>query len=422
MSEHEDMQAIIGKPPGWTLRWGMMALAVGVFLLLIISWFIRYPDVVEAKAVLTTEHPPIRVVAGASARVGQLLVQNGSIVKQGDLLAVLDNPARRPDVEALDDFLKNMNGQSPSALTAISSPEPLHLGSLQMGYARFSQKFKDLQYFLRQDVNFQKISNLRSQIAATVSLDQSLSRQEAILTEELALARENYRQDSLLFEKGALNRLEKEQSQTAWLRLLRDLESLRTGTVQNELRIRQMEAQILDLQELQAGGQNDRLLGLRNELQQLRGEIETWKNTWLLTAPIAGEVALTNAWSEQQFVKAAAEVLTVVPRQDAGPVVAKALLPGTGAGKVTTGMPVNIRLEGYPYREFGVLNGTVSRIGPVPAGGGYEIEIALPGNLITNYGQTVPFRQEMQGTARIVTKKRSLLDRLFERVLGWGAG
>ncbi|MFQ5447804.1 MAG: HlyD family secretion protein, partial [Saprospiraceae bacterium] len=408
MSEHENMQAIIAKPPGWTLRWGMTALAVGVLLLLVISWFVRYPDVIEAKTVLTTEHPPIRVMAGAGAKISHLLVQKGSVVKQGDLLAVLDNPAHLPDVEALDGFLKKLNSQPTSALTSISLPEPLQLGSLQQGYARFSQKFKDLQYFLRQGIHFQKISNLRSQIAATVSLNQSLTRQEAILTEEVALERENYRQDSLLFESGALNRLEKEQSQTAWLRLRRELESLHTGTVQNDLRIRQMEAQILDLQQVQAGGQNDRLLSFRSELQQLRGEIGAWKNTWLLVAPINGEVALTNAWSEQQFVQRGEEVLTIVPRQNAGPIVARALLPGTGAGKVTTSLPVHIRLDGYPYREFGVLNGIVSRIGPVPSGGGYEIEIALPDSLRTTHRQVIPFRQEMQGTARIVTKKRSL--------------
>ncbi|TAK35797.1 MAG: HlyD family efflux transporter periplasmic adaptor subunit [Saprospiraceae bacterium] len=422
LSEHEDMQAIIGKPPGWMLRWGTTALAAGVLLMLAISWFVRYPDVVEAQAVLTTQHPPIRVVAGQSARISQLLVQNGSLVNQGGLLAVFDNPAHLPDIQALSDFLKNLDSQPPSALTSVLLPEPLQLGSLQAGYARFSQKFKDLQFFLRQDVNFQKMSNLRSQIAATVSLNHSLSRQEALLDEEVALARENFRQDSLLFESGALNRLEKEQSQTAWLRLRRELQSLRTGAVQNELRIRQMEAQILDLRQLQSNGHNDRVLDLRSELQQLRGEIETWKNTWLLVAPIAGEVALTNAWSEQQFVEKGAEVLTIVPRQEAGPVIARALLPGAGAGKVSAGLPVNIRLEGYPYRESGVLTGKVSRIGPVPVGGGYEIEIALPGSLLTSYGQTIPFRQEMKGTARIVTKKRSLLERLFERVWGWGAG
>jgi len=162
------------------------------------------------------------------------------------------------------------------------------------------------------------------------------------------------------------------------------------------------------------------VLAFRGELTRLLADIEIWKKTLLVTAPISGEVALTRAWSEQQFVQQGGEMLTVVPLQGAGPVVAKALLPGAGAGKVTPGLPAHIRLEGYPYREFGTLNGTVSRIGPVPSASGYEIEIALPDSLLTTHDLVIPFRQEMQGTARIVTKKRSLLKRIFEKLLPVG--
>jgi hypothetical protein len=106
-----------------------------------------------------------------------------------------------------------------------------------------------------------------------------------------------------------------------------------------------------------------------------------------------------------------------VPQESAGNVLAKALLPSARSGKVKVGMQAIIRLDGYPYQEFGVLNGEIRRIAVVPAEQGYELEIAVPEDLKTSYGNPVLFRQEMQGVARIVTEKRSLLDRVFDRIL-----
>jgi len=108
LTERNDLEAIIGSPPGWALRWGMTALLLVSGLLLAVSWFVRYPDVVEARAVLTTENPPIRLTAGASAKIADLKVANGQYVQAGDLLAVLDNPARLENVLRLESFLKNL--------------------------------------------------------------------------------------------------------------------------------------------------------------------------------------------------------------------------------------------------------------------------------------------------------------------------
>jgi HlyD family secretion protein len=210
--------------------------------------------------------------------------------------------------------------------------------------------------------------------------------------------------------------LEFEKSQSQWLTKRRELEALRSGTSQYNLRVQQMQAQILDLQQVQSDGKSQKLLDFQAEVEKLVGEITIWKQTYLMEAPVGGEIALTKAWSEQMQVEEGTEVLTIVPKDGAGSMVAKAVLTGNRSGKVKDQMPVNIRLDGYPYQEFGVLNGTVQRIAPVPSEQGYEVEIALPADLVTSYGKLIPFRQEMQGTARIITEKRSLLQRVLDKV------
>ncbi|MCB0520759.1 MAG: HlyD family efflux transporter periplasmic adaptor subunit [Lewinellaceae bacterium] len=417
LNERREIEAIIGNPPGWTLRWGILVLLLGFALLLVFSHFIKYPDVVLAPVVLTTEHPPIRVTAKADAKINLLKVTNGKQVGKGELLVVLDNPAKMEDVLQLQEFLHQLEENSLSVLPNIAPPDRLELGSLQGSYARFIQSLQDLKYFLGQDINYQKISNLHSQIAEIQRLNHSLERQEAILREEVGLARQNMERDSTLLARNSLSRLEFEQSQTAYLQKRRELESLRSGATQNELRIQQIRGQILELEQNQSDNRSERNLAFQAELKQLQGEITLWKEHWLITAPIDGEVALTKAWSEQQYVKEGEEVLTIVPVKAAGPIIAKALLPDRGAGKVREGMGVHIRLDGFPYQEYGVLNGSVKYLAPVPGEQGYEAGIEVPGDLITSYGKNILFRQEMMGTARIVTKDKSLLSRLLNKII-----
>jgi multidrug efflux pump subunit AcrA (membrane-fusion protein) len=79
----------------------------GVLFLFGMAWFIKYPDVVEANALLVTENPAIRVLARTSGRVQHLLVKNQQTVQKGQLLAVLDNTADWQDVLKLEKLLEN---------------------------------------------------------------------------------------------------------------------------------------------------------------------------------------------------------------------------------------------------------------------------------------------------------------------------
>jgi len=417
LNDRHDVEALIGSPPGWTLRWGLTAMLAVFVLLLVVAYLVRYPDVVEARAVLTTENPPIRLAAGNTGKLSTLLVTNGQVVENGQLLAVLENPAALPDVEELDSILQKMSDEKNAHFLEENLPKNLQLGALQTSYAEFSKRLEDLRYFLSQDVNYLKINNLRKQINEVNNLNNSLARQEKILMEELGLAQKSLIRDSTLLSKKSLSQLEFERTQADWLTKRRELEALRSNSSQNNLRIREMQARILDLEQSQSDGESEKMREFHSELERMKGEIDGWRQTYLLVAPVSGTVALTKAWSEQQQVEAGMEVLTVVPQEAAGKIIAKAQLPNARSGKVELGFAANIRLDGFPYQEFGVLNGSVERIAAVPSENGYELEISVPADLKTSYGKQVPFRQEMQGTARIITKKQSLLERLFDKIL-----
>ncbi len=77
------------------------------------------------------------------------------------------------------------------------------------------------------------------------------------------------------------------------------------------------------------------------------------------------------------------------------------------------GQRVNLRFDNYPSYEYGMVRGTVQSISLVPRDNLYTIQIALSHGLVTSYRKELPFRQEMQGTAEIITRDLRLLERIF---------
>jgi Biotin-lipoyl like len=157
INEREDIQFLLGNPPSWTMRYGIMVVAIVFSVLLLLSYVIKYPDVVTARVVLTTENPPIRMLAPTQGRVQALLVRENDTVSVGTLLAVLDNTADWKAVLQLEKLLIEKD-----ALT-IQPPQQLNLGNLQNLYSIFCQNAKDYQYFLNQNGVPAKIAHLQEQ-------------------------------------------------------------------------------------------------------------------------------------------------------------------------------------------------------------------------------------------------------------------
>ena len=95
-------------------------------------------------------------------------------------------------------------------------------------------------------------------------------------------------------------------------------------------------------------------------------------------------------------------------------------VPSSGFGKVMVGQPVNIKLNGFPYLEFGILKGNVASISSVPeetAGGlAYTVDVALPRGLESTYRKELPFVQNMDGSAEIITEDLRLIDRFVQPI------
>ncbi|MCB0573427.1 MAG: HlyD family secretion protein, partial [Saprospiraceae bacterium] len=112
-------------------------------------------------------------------------------------------------------------------------------------------------------------------------------------------------------------------------------------------------------------------------------------------------------------------ILTIVPPQSKA-IIGRLSLPVEGSGKVKAGQHVILKLDSYPYHEFGTLKGRVMSKSLVPRDNQYSILISVittPENtLLTSYGKQIQFEQQLQGNAEIITENRGLFARLTDQI------
>ena len=89
----EEVQEILTRPPHALIRWGITIFFGVLALLFIGGCFFKYPDIVSAEITITTEHPPVWIVARGSGKIQEVYRKDRETVKAGDIIAVLENPA-----------------------------------------------------------------------------------------------------------------------------------------------------------------------------------------------------------------------------------------------------------------------------------------------------------------------------------------
>ncbi len=416
-----NVEELMGNIPSWILRWGITLVFFIVLAFIWLAWFIQYPDVVKAGITLTTQKPPIPVMALSNGKISQLFVANNEVVDSGKVLAILENTARWEDVLILEKWLSDSLVNDP---LSIEPPAGLQVGILQNSYARLTQLNADFQYVTTETGSTNKVGNLQRQIRKLDNLKTNYSRQKRDLDVQLKTVQNEYNRYKSL-QKQFTSATEREKYEAAIAEANQKIQSMDAQIISTAVQQEQLQGQILEVGTVKNTTETDKSLNLKNSLQSLGSEIKKWKQDYLLVAPIAGQVSLSKIWSPQQTVTTDQEVLTIVPsRRDkkSNQIVCKALLPMASSGKVKPKQTVFIELENYPVEQFGELAASVINVAPAPTKEGYPIEIALDNKmfsitdtLLTTTLKPIVFLQGLNGKARIITENRRILSRIFDK-------
>jgi membrane fusion protein (multidrug efflux system) len=128
-----------------------------------------------------------------------------------------------------------------------------------------------------------------------------------------------------------------------------------------------------------------RVEGLRRELARVRGEVEAAEAALerlrealerrVVRAPRAGRVAEMETLSAGRVVESGAHLVSILP---SGPLrVVAHFQPRQAFGRIRPGLPAQMRLEGFPWTQFGMLRARVDRVADETRREGVRVELAL---------------------------------------------
>jgi multidrug resistance efflux pump len=421
----EELQEMIAYVPNALVRWGASVVCAVLVTLLLLAWFVQYPIVVTGELAVTTPTPPVRLVARGGGEVRRLLVRDGEQVAAGADLALLSSPVDYDGVRTLGDrlaaFERAMAGSG--HVPNVVFPQELALGEIQSAYLPFLQRLADQRSLGAGLLYDAKLASLREEIRHHERLELALREQRATAAEQLDIAGRERTRARALATRGLLAPAEVERVEADYLQKRFGVEGSTGALATNDIQLAARRGAVADLERQRAEDVRTRLLALRAATTTLREAIRQWEQQYLLRSPVAGRVSFFRVLAPGQFVAASEPVLAVVPRT--GGLVARVRLADAGAGRVRVGQRVVLRFASYPPNEYGTVTGRVERISLLAnegqggrdggRGTAYLVEVSLPIGLRTSHGRVLDFRQEMRGSADIVTDELRVLQRVFNQ-------
>jgi multidrug resistance efflux pump len=407
----EEVQEILTRVPHWMIRWGSVVVLIILVSLFFVSWLIKYPDIVTTQIVITTNIPPEKLIAKVPGKIEAIMVNDKTTVSKNTPLAVIENSANYKDVFLLKSIVDTINIDKNKF--PFDKLRAVQLGEIESFFAVFQKES------LADDLN-SKLQPYKVESSAqsyeAIQLKERLSlleSQKNINQNELVLQKIDVERYEGLFKKGiiAAQEMEKQrliflQSQKNYKSFLSTISTLKSSL--NELNRNSTTTRI---------NENKENVNLqRNVIQafyQLKKALKDWDLNYVLRSSIDGKVSFLQLWAANQTVSSGDNVFTIIPTNENG-YIGKVKAPAQNSGKIKVGQTVNIRLANYPDREFGIIKGFISAISLTPdKDGNLLINVSLSKSLETSYKKQIVFRQEMSGTADIVTEDLRLMERLL---------
>lgn len=419
----EEVQDIIDRMP--TRFGGIITLIVlGVFVLLMVfGWCIRYPDIVSGSIVINTPVSPIKLVALHSGQLNLNGIKSQSAVKKDDAIAVIENGVSYDTMRMVKEILLSYDPDSDiNANLLYTLPSKISLGEVTNKYYAFLTSLQLLNNFNTDCIYDKQLSGFKQ-------LSKEQEKEVAIGEKGVSLAEENdhfankaYLRDSFLFISKVSAEAEFERSKQVLVSSKTVVNNAKGTYISSRKELQQTEGKIIELNVHKLEKLRELKLGILAAYNDLMDNITLWEQKYVLKAPFDGKIQFLKFWTNKQFVQAGDQVFTIVP--GASEPYGQVVLPSFGAGKVKVDQEVVVKLNDYPYMEYGSVKGKVASISLTTntertkdaTVETYLVTIKFENGLTTNYGEPLSFKYEAAGSAEIITKDRVLIERLFDNL------
>lgn len=407
----ESMSELVSRKPGFLGRWALVIFSLILIILVSITWFIHYPDIIKTEATLLATNAPKEIIIRQEGRLIKLFVRNTDSVTKGDVLGFIESTAKHEQVlllnEYIDSTIIDLQKNNTQNIVNRFATQFDGLGELQQAYQQFTASYQQFTDYLQDGFYLKKKRILAEDMRYLFKNHDIIQQQRELLEKDITLSEESYNANKTLLKERVISKQDDRNEQSKLLSKQLSIPQINTALLNNETQQREKQKEINDLEH----AISLQKVIFQQVVQSLQSQVREWRKKYIIEAPISGKIAFMVPLQENQFLRLGKSLGFINPSNSQ--YYAEVNLKQYNFGKIDTGQQVELRFNAYPYQEFGYVKGRLEYVSEFATDSGFLAHLQLENGLITNQRKLLHYRDGLKAEALIITKDMRLMDRFY---------
>ena len=414
---NEEIQEILGTPPGWILRFGTLIFLIVIVVLIWLSYWIQYPDVVVSEIIVSFNDPPTKLISPKSGYLNKLHTVHNQKVKKGKLLISYNSEANYQDVLSLYEKLIEVKQTNQQSILPLSFTENYSIGELQKSLSQFLDKQKQYNLKVKGITEVTYKSDKQKQI---ISLENGIE-YSSNLRDNLAVQIDNIqiqmKNEEAMVKMDKLSQSELNKTRDKLTVLSSNLNATEAEIKDKQFKISNLRTDLVNFSVNNEKGREVALTEMNASFIQFKSNVSQWISSHLIISPTDGTVQVTNKFLKSgQYVNKDEPLLIIIPPQS-NKMKGIMNVPFNESGNIKKNQLVLVRLNSYPSSKYGIIQGKVALSSNIALEENAKlvspVTVYFENGLITTTGYKVSTKKELSGMARIITQNKRFIQRLF---------
>jgi len=328
----EEVTEIISSKPSFLVRWGITIFFLILVCIVAACLFIQYPDVVPAKAKLTSINAPKEVKTRSEGKLIALFAKEDQQVKEEEILGFIESRSNHVEVinlsKLIDRLQVQLNNNQTEVLQSLRFKSFMQLGEVQQHFQTFILALNVYKQYLSSGYFVKKKAMIRKDFQYLDKLNSNLALQRSKQEEDLVLQQETFKANEYLNKEKVISNLEFRNEKSKLLGKELSIPQISSSIISNESSKHDKQKEIMEL-ENQVAQQKGIFF---QALNTFKAQLDDWKSKYLLVSPVDGKVAFATFLQENQQLQNNQTICFVNPGNSE--YYAEVFIPQTNFGKL----------------------------------------------------------------------------------------
>ncbi|MBE7633162.1 hypothetical protein F7642_02310 [Tenacibaculum finnmarkense genomovar ulcerans] len=395
----------------------MIVLYISIILMstIALGFLVKYPEKIIGKGFVVSKEQ-VNNIYSPSNGVIDLFIKEYSLVERNQVLGIIKSTAEYSDINKLKDILKTFDLKDIRSFN-INNKTELELGEVETPYYNFILALLEYENLTKINIANKRIENIKEEIKRNNKTVFSEKKSKKLISQKKKIIENKYVVDSLLFFE---NLIVKDKFNSSKISFLNNNEKLINSEIKIQSILNKNDKLLGEITLLNKDSEKqfqEALFAIEKNFFKLKASIALWEQSYVIKSPIAGSVEYSMPFlNTAQFVKKHTPLFIVLPKVEE--IYVKGVMSSIGYGNIVKGDSVNIKLDNYPYKEYGIVKGVISEKSRVYHDSIYYIKVDLPYGLSSKSKSksNLNFSYNMSGKIEYQTKKTSIIKRIFGKL------